>query len=569
MALPGMGRDTHFVTMSLGTRGASTMPNSTAEHFKSLKLGPSAGRPTNLVHDIDGAQPAAVYKNTNKPSFYEPKDIRGTTSKQLIRTTNAPDNTLRLDDIDGAQPRPYTFKTNRVVDPLLPAYKLPSATMAEPLEPKFIRDSYSVSDIQGTKSRPLYPLAQRHNHECSDIEGAQTGWRPRNQQARYDAPPSNNQLDVRDINNVGFKSTRVVDPLKPEYRVNGMVIRDDPKYTQPRPLPGPANHDFYSLKTNDIEGAWPGWVPPHECTPPIDQRRHFRNTNFVGDIRGAQADTVKHSIVTERVVNPLNPVYDSLDGDRLKPPLTPNILNGDPSKHGLGQPDAYKDGKQRSLSQPVVPQQGSQSMTVGHRQSASQPSSARSHQQQEHQQQQKLTSARLLGSARSSGGESGVQGKGVPGINLSAMRGSSGGGGGSGMPTGSSRNEAKDVEIARLEHELSSLKTTYHEGGGGGGTGRILGSARPQPQYHQQQQQQQMTFTKSSARGGSAQVSARDGGSMNVTQQMVSARGPPAASFAASARGSARSVGGGGSSARASARKSAALAADIASVREL
>lgn len=55
-----------------------------------------------------------------------------------------------------AQPHPYTFKTNRVVDPLLPAYKLPSTKMADPAEPKFLRDSYDVSDISGTKSRPLY-----------------------------------------------------------------------------------------------------------------------------------------------------------------------------------------------------------------------------------------------------------------------------------------------------------------------------------------------------------------------------------------------------------------------------
>jgi len=96
-----MGGDERFTSMSLGTRGAATMPNSNAEHFKSLKLGPDAGRPTNMVHDIHGAQPAAVYKNTDKPSFYDPRDIRGTVSKQLIRTTNAPDNTLRLDDIDG------------------------------------------------------------------------------------------------------------------------------------------------------------------------------------------------------------------------------------------------------------------------------------------------------------------------------------------------------------------------------------------------------------------------------------------------------------------------------------
>ena len=50
----------------------------------------------------------------------------------------------------------------------------------------------------------------------------------------------------------------------------------------------------------------------------------------MGDIAGAQPDTVKHAIRTNRVVNPLNPMYDSLDGERLKPPMTPNILNGDP-----------------------------------------------------------------------------------------------------------------------------------------------------------------------------------------------------------------------------------------------
>ena len=44
--------------------------------------------------------------------------------------------------------------------------------------------------------------------------------------------------------------------------------------------------------------------------PPLERRRHFRNTNFVGDIAGAQPDTVKHAIRTNRVTNPLNPVRE-------------------------------------------------------------------------------------------------------------------------------------------------------------------------------------------------------------------------------------------------------------------
>jgi hypothetical protein len=406
---------------------------------------------------------------------------------------------------------------------------------------------------------------QRENHECKDIEGTQPGWRPHHQRVRLEAAPSNAEFDVRDINNVGFKSTRVVDPLKPEYRVNGMVIRDDPKYTQPRPLPAPATHDFFSLKTNDIEGAWPGWVPPHECTPPMDQRRHFRNTNFVGDIRGAKADTVKHSIVTERVVNPLNPVYDSLDGDRLRPPLTPNILNGDPAKFGLHQPDSFKDRRSSSSSsnqQPPPQQQIHQSMVVEHPQ---QLNSARSQQQ---------LSARMVESARggpSSARSSGVHGGSVPGINLSAVRSSS-----AGEVVGGGGTSAKDHEIARLERELNSLKATYSGGGGAGSSAR------------QQQQQQQSgrvgPVVKSSARdsssygasargGGGASAREGGGGGFGVTQQATSARmgSSSTAAFVSSARASARGGGGGSvsNSARASARKSAALAAEIASVREL
>ena len=54
--------------------------------------------------------------------------------------------------------------------------------------------------------------------------------------------------------------------------------------------------------------------------PPPEKRRHWRHTNFVGDIGGAQADTVQHTIPTKRRTNPLNPAYRSLDGDILPDP---------------------------------------------------------------------------------------------------------------------------------------------------------------------------------------------------------------------------------------------------------
>jgi hypothetical protein len=147
-------------TMSLATSGACTIPNSRQDFLKSLKLGPAAGRPTNQVLDIDGARPApGAGRYTNKQTYYEPSDIRGARPSTLVRDTNAIDFSMKLDDIDGARPKPYTFKTNREVNPLMPEYKLPSAAMADPTVPKFIRDSYDVGDIAGTKPRPRHRFA--------------------------------------------------------------------------------------------------------------------------------------------------------------------------------------------------------------------------------------------------------------------------------------------------------------------------------------------------------------------------------------------------------------------------
>lgn len=102
-----------------------------------------------------------------------------------------------------------------------------------------------------------------------------------------------------------------------------MDVADDPVKSRPRALPKAKYGPFNPLTTADIEGATPGWRPLPQVNPPLEARRHFRNTNFMGDIPGAQADTLKHSICTERQVNPLDPVYASLDGELLTSPQTP------------------------------------------------------------------------------------------------------------------------------------------------------------------------------------------------------------------------------------------------------
>lgn len=171
----------------------------------------------------------------NKRQFYDPSDIKGARSNTLHRQTNVRDNTMRVDDIDGAVPTPYTFVTKREVDPLVPKYKLPSYQPAPDAPPKFVRDSYNVSDIAGTKPKPLFRFQQR-NSTVNDIEGAQPGWKPRHQRVRHESNPITHQFNVRDITDTGFKSTRVTDPLRPQYTVNGEAPPRAPAALAP-PLP--------------------------------------------------------------------------------------------------------------------------------------------------------------------------------------------------------------------------------------------------------------------------------------------------------------------------------------------
>jgi len=223
---------------------------------------------------------------------------------------------LTNDDIEGSKPTPYTFKSGRGVDPLNPTYKLPQCQDHKIEPPKFLRDTNQIDDIAGTRSRPLFRFNQRGVNKVEDIEGAQVGWRPRHARGHR----TRDIMAVQDINETGFKSTRQSDPLNPSHFINGMEIKDDPKS---KPRQGPAARDAgkaptFCLTTQDIEGAQPGWKPKHlNGGIPEEKRRHYRNSNFIGDIQGAQADSKTHGIRTMRMSDPMNPAYMSLDGTPL------------------------------------------------------------------------------------------------------------------------------------------------------------------------------------------------------------------------------------------------------------
>jgi hypothetical protein len=95
-----------------------------------------------------------------------------------------------------------------------------------------------------------------------------------------------------------------------------MISFDDPRFTKPRKQ----MHfcaDSALLKTKDINDG----PDPKEII-----RRQYGRTNYIGDIPGCEADSIKHSMVTNRKTNPLVPIYQGLDYGDLLPPLLSSLL---------------------------------------------------------------------------------------------------------------------------------------------------------------------------------------------------------------------------------------------------
>ncbi|KAF4324127.1 hypothetical protein BBO99_00001782 [Phytophthora kernoviae] len=168
-------------------------------------------RETNDVSDILGTRP--LLKNhvfVNKQHFYDAHDIKGSTSMELHPKNwhVGDDDRFKQLPIEGTNSHPAGFRTDRVVNPLDPSYKLPTFTKAPPIEPKFLRDSYNVSDIEGTSMKTREIKHPRDALKLNDIAGAQSGWVPQHKRGLREHPPRD-ILNVKDITNVDFKSSRV------------------------------------------------------------------------------------------------------------------------------------------------------------------------------------------------------------------------------------------------------------------------------------------------------------------------------------------------------------------------
>ena len=141
--------------------------------------------------------------------------------------------------------------------------------------------------------------------------------------ARLEAAPQDTlNMGGIEIKNKKYqdRTSRISDNLNPVYNFGDLVIKDDIQ-SKPKPLK-PLIADSHLLQTRDIAGAYQGWNRM--------ERREVKNTNTTQDIEGAQADTVKHSITSNRLTHPLVPLYQSLDdGSPLMPlnkPLIPSSI---------------------------------------------------------------------------------------------------------------------------------------------------------------------------------------------------------------------------------------------------
>jgi hypothetical protein len=200
--------------------------------------------------DIEGARyvrPKTVAHNPMKTS-----DIAGACSRPMVDDSKPAVDIMHAHDIDGSKPRIFRSlpHSSRVVNPVDPAYTLPSKA-PDPVEvPRFVRDSMYNDDVEGAHPTSYHSAKPpRDIMRVDDIAG--TSPTPKTRQRRRGV----DTMDVRDINDDGlFKSRRTVDPLDPTYRFDRRDIRAD-DYGKVRPPPRPRDGPDRQMNIDDIEGT--------------------------------------------------------------------------------------------------------------------------------------------------------------------------------------------------------------------------------------------------------------------------------------------------------------------------
>ena len=314
-------------TMFLSTIGAKDFP---MRKFKQLDT--TRDWSINLYNlDIEGSSARRFGALNQKIDFTNKNDdIERSWPKQLHVKLNKPEYNLRNDDIEKSKPGCIEFKSTRNTNPLEPKYNLPK-TEDYPFEiPKFIRDNIDVKDIEGAQPTKKISIENKRDPlKKDDIEGSSPkrryNIRTKGNYEYIDYSDVYKEQYIKDIKEPSDKS-KIRDPLDPMYYLG--FINGDKETHGPieKNKPSVFSKFYYDpsfvLRTDDILGSNPGSK---------NFINKFNGMNFIyntKDIPGAQSDTLKRGIVTQRRVNPLRPKYNYLGNEEIKQSIERNkILN--------------------------------------------------------------------------------------------------------------------------------------------------------------------------------------------------------------------------------------------------
>lgn len=140
-------------------------------------------------------------------------DIERTCPKMLHVALQKPEYNLTNCDIEGSSPQCVKFKTNRQsFNPLEPKYNLCKVEEILPPQPKFVRDSIKIDDIDGAHPRKYLKWDTRRGMFNNDVEGSTTK-KQKVRETKY------SNFDYSDVTNDKFQTKRCVNPLDPVYEI--------------------------------------------------------------------------------------------------------------------------------------------------------------------------------------------------------------------------------------------------------------------------------------------------------------------------------------------------------------
>ena len=186
-------------------------------------------------------------------------------------------------------------------NPLEPKYKLPKFEEVEPIMPKFIRDSIKIDDIDGAHPKRYFKWKTRTDFILGEIEGSKPR-KPKTRKSNY------SNYDYSDVTNFKFVTKRCLDPLDPVYELryanNENYIHGKIEGSKPVTYPPITYADPFNLKTNDIGGAQIG------SKNKFNKYSSMNHNLILSDIEGAKSNSLKKGIFSQRMTNPLDPLYN-------------------------------------------------------------------------------------------------------------------------------------------------------------------------------------------------------------------------------------------------------------------